>query len=146
GPVDDLQLTAGTWARGTGQIVLSDENTPLGVGDLMTFPGLPGKPTLKVVGLAKSMGASADAWVSPAEAAALTAPGSVPGYQMLYRFDHAATDAQIGADRTAIGAAVPPGSMTEAASYLKVKLAADRTSATFVPFVVAFGVLGLAMS
>jgi putative ABC transport system permease protein len=129
GPVDDLQLTAGTWARGTGQIVLSDDNAPLGVGDLMTFPGLPGKPTLKVVGLAKSIGASADAWVPPAEAAALTAPGTAPGY-----------------DRTAIGAAVPPGALTEAASYLKVKLAADRTSATFVPFVVAFGVLGLAMS
>ena len=36
--------------------------------------------------------------------------------------------------------------MTGAASYLKLKLAADRSSATYVPFVIAFGVLGLVMS
>jgi putative ABC transport system permease protein len=146
GPVDDLDLTEGRWATGAGEVVLNAVNAPFGIGDKMKFPDLPGSPTLTVVGLAKSVGGSAEAWVSPAQLGALTTPGAVPGYQMLYRCTSAATDAQVGADRAAIAAAVPPGSMTGAASYLKVKLAADRTSATFVPFVVAFGVLGLCMS
>jgi putative ABC transport system permease protein len=126
--------------------VLSSVNSPLDVGDRMTFPGAPGDPTLTVVGLASSIGQSADAWVSPAELAALTAPGSDPSSQMLYRFASGGTDAEIAADRAQIAAAVPQGSMTGAASYLKVKLAADKSSATYVPFVTAFGVLGLVMS
>ncbi|MCO5967355.1 ABC transporter permease [Actinoallomurus soli] len=146
GPVDDLDLTSGRWATGTGQIVLPDGDAPFGIGDRMEFPDLPGRPSLTVVGLARSVGMSAEAWVSPAQLVALTPPGAVPTRQMLYRFDHAATDAQIGADRAAVAAAVPPGSMTGAASYLKLKLAASRASATFVPFVTAFGVLGLFMS
>ncbi|GAA0323036.1 FtsX-like permease family protein [Actinoallomurus spadix] len=146
GPVDDLDLTTGRWATGAGQVVLSDENAPFGIGDRMDFPDLPGGPSLTVVGLARSVGASAEAWVSPAELTALTAPGAVPAHQMLYRFAGAGTDAQITADRAAITAAVPPGSMTGAASYLKIRLAASRASATFVPFVITFGVLGLVMS
>jgi putative ABC transport system permease protein len=145
GPVDNLVLTDGRWATGTGQIVLKAVNAPFGIGDKMNFPDLPGSPTLTVVGLARSVADSSDAWVSPAQLATLTAPGTTPGYQMLYRFSSAATDTEVTADRAAIAAAVPPGSMT-AASYLKVKMAADKTSATFVPFVVAYGVLGLCMS
>ncbi|MEZ0094929.1 FtsX-like permease family protein [Streptacidiphilus sp. EB129] len=147
GPVDDLRLTQGRWATGSGEIVLGlGDNDPVGVGDRITLPDLPGRPTLTVVGLAASVGRSADAWVSPAEAAALTAPGSTAGYQMLYRFSSAGTDAQVAADRDAIAAAVPAGAIGEAASYLPVRQAAARNSATYVPFVVAFGVLGLVMS
>jgi putative ABC transport system permease protein len=65
---------------------------------------------------------------------------------MLYRFAVADTDSDIAADRARIAAAVPPGSVTGAASYLELKLAADKSSATYVPFVTAFGVLGLVMS
>ncbi|MEV0399248.1 FtsX-like permease family protein [Actinoallomurus sp. NPDC050550] len=146
GSVDDIDIVGGRWITGPGQIVLNEGGVPFDVGDRMTFPDLPGGPTLTVVGVAKSVGASAEAWVSPAQLAALTAPGQTPAHQMLYRFGRAATDAQIAADRATIAAAVPPGSMTGAASYLKIKLAATRTSATFVPFVVAFAVLGLVMS
>lgn len=146
GAVDDLKITDGRWAARAGEVVLSSANAPFGVGDKMTFPDLQGKPTLTVVGLARSAGNSSEAWVSPAQLAALTAPGTTPGYQMLYRFGSAATAAEITADRAAISAAVPPGSMTEAASYLNNKASADKTSATFVPFVASFGLLGLCMS
>lgn len=146
GPVDDLDLVHGRWATGPGEIVLRNDTSPFGMGDRMNFPDLPDSPVLTVVGTATSVGDSAEAWVSPAQLTRLTAPGTRPAYQMLYRFTSAATDAQIGADRAAVAAAVPPGSMTEAASYLKIKLEAEKTSATFVPFVVAFGVLGLFMS
>lgn len=146
GPVDDLRLTSGKWATGTNQIVLNSVNAPFDIGDQMTFPDLPGSPTLTVVGLAASVTDSSDAWVSPAQLAALTAPGTVPASQMLYRFASADTDAQVAADRARIAAVVPQGSMTGAASYLNVKQAADKSSATYVPFVTAFGVLGLVMS
>ncbi len=146
GPVDRLTVTSGTWISGPGQVVLSDNFPALGVGDKLDLPELPGSPELTVVGLARTVGQSADGWVSPAQSRALTAPGATPDYQMLYRFRAAATDAQLGADRAAVVAALPPGSVTGAASYLKIKLAAEKTAATYVPFVVAFGLLGLAMS
>ncbi|MFF1308502.1 FtsX-like permease family protein [Streptomyces sp. NPDC058307] len=146
GPVDRLRITDGRWAAKPGEVVLTATNAPFGVGGHMTFPDLPGKPTLTVVGLASSAGGSSEAWVSPAQLAALTPPGKTPDEQMLYRFRSADTDAEITADRVALAAAVPSGSMTQAASYLKVKMSADKTSATFVPFVVSFGVLGLCMS
>lgn len=143
GPVDDLQVTAGRWVSGPREVVLTATNAPFTVGDTMTFPDRPGTPTLTVVGLARSASNSAEAWVSPAQLMRLSTPTS---YQMLYRFRSAATDSEIVADRAAISAAVPPGAMTEAASYLKTKLSADKTSATFTPFVASFGVLGLCMS
>lgn len=146
GAVDDLVLTAGHWAAGSGQIVLGGRNTPLGLGDRLSLPDLPGKPVLTVVGLARSVTATADAWVSPAQLTSLTARGSRPGLQMLYRFRSASTDADVTADRKAVEAAVPPGSLTGASSYLQTERSANRTEATFVPFVVAFGVLSLVMS
>ncbi|MFI9323240.1 FtsX-like permease family protein [Kitasatospora aureofaciens] len=146
GAVDGLRLASGRWAEGPGQVVLEARNAPLDVGDQLSFPDLPGRPNLTVVGLADSMTGSADAWVPPAALARLTPPGSRPNHQMLYRFHAAATDAQLVADRAALAAVVPPGAITSAASYLTVKRAAEKSSATFVPFVTAFGALGLVMS
>ena len=66
---------------------------------------------------------------------------------MLYRFARADTDADIAADRAAIAAAVPAGCP---ARHVVVPdgQARGRTHrpATFAPFVIAFGVLGLVMS
>lgn len=36
-----------------------------GLGDQLSFSDAPGAPVLTVVGLARSVGSSADAWVSP---------------------------------------------------------------------------------
>jgi putative ABC transport system permease protein len=146
GDVDRLDITAGRWATRPGEVVWSVGTMPLEIGDRLTFPGAPGGPTLTVVGLARSIGESGQAWVTPAQLTALTGRGAPVAYQMLYRFAKSATDADIAADRAAIAAAVPPGALTGASSYLRVKLAAERTAGTFAPFVVAFGVLGLAMS
>ncbi|MBF9070073.1 ABC transporter permease [Streptacidiphilus fuscans] len=146
GPLDDLRVTEGHWLTGPGQVVLPDGNSPLALGDRMTFPDLPGHPTLTVVGLAASVTGSADGWVSPDEIPALTAHGTVPDQQMLYRFADAGSATQLDADRAAVAAALPAGAVTAADSYLDARQAADKTSATFVPFLVAFGVLGLCMS
>ncbi|MFE0458428.1 FtsX-like permease family protein [Kitasatospora sp. NPDC058965] len=143
GAVDRLDLTAGHWLTGPGQVVLSAHDSPLQVGDTLE---LPGRPALTVVGLARSAGQSADAWVTTGQLAALAPAGTATGRQLLYRFARAGTDAELTADRTELAAAVPPGAITGAASYLKIELATDKSTATFVPFVVAFALIGLVMS
>ncbi len=146
GPVDDLSLLQGHWPTGPGQLVISSYQEPFGLGDHFDVPALTGDPALTVVGVAASASNTADGWVLPSELPALTAPGAVPDQQLLYRFQAAGTDAQLLADSAVIRSAVPPGAMTGAASYLTVKLAADRNAAEYVPFLVAFGALGLSMS
>ncbi|MEV4516228.1 FtsX-like permease family protein [Dactylosporangium sp. NPDC049525] len=146
GPVDRLDLTEGRWATATGEIVWSAGRSPFQVGDRLTFQDAPGSPTLTVVGLARSVGGSGEAWTTPEQLAAMAGAADTGGYQMLYRFTDVATEAQMTAHRTAVAAAVPADALTGATSYLTVKHAAEREAATFVPFVVAFGVLGLCMS
>ncbi|MFC4911535.1 FtsX-like permease family protein [Actinomadura gamaensis] len=145
GAVDALDLTEGRWAAARGEIVLAADGPPVRLGRRVTFPELPGRPALTVVGHARSIGRSADAWVVPAQLAALNGRHA-PGYQMLYRLRNAATDAQVSAGRAAVAAAAPRGSLTGAGSYLRIRHAAQRATATFVPFIVAFGVLALAIS
>ncbi|HTJ32315.1 MAG TPA: FtsX-like permease family protein [Dactylosporangium sp.] len=146
--LDVLELTDGKWPTGPGEIVFSARDGGGGtfaVGDEVTFPAAPGSPTLKVVGLARSVGRTAQAWALPATVTSLT--GTNPaGFQMLYRFSKAATDAEMIADRDVISAAVPQDALQGSASYLQVKSDAEKVAATFAPFVIAFGVLGLVMS
>ncbi|MFF6786287.1 FtsX-like permease family protein [Streptomyces sp. NPDC012510] len=152
GPVDELDLVEGAWATRPGQIVLAIDGTPLRPGARLTLPDAPGGPTLTVVGLARSVTATADAWVAPAQARALTEKGTEGGegvsasYEMLYRFRHAATDAEVADGRAAVAGAAPQGSMSGARSYLTVKQEATANAMAFVPFLAAFGVLGLCLS
>ncbi|MEV4624526.1 FtsX-like permease family protein [Asanoa sp. NPDC049573] len=140
GPVDAVSLTAGRWVRSPDELVLSAAGPELAVGTDLEFPDLPGDPTLTVVGIARSVSQSADGWVEPE---AITTPS---GYQMLYQFASAATDAQVTAHRAALTASVPADALAGAQSWLAVKRAADQNTGVFVPFLAAFGVLGLAMS
>ena len=148
GPVDDLTLTSGRWARQPGEVVLERDRfgPALTLGTKVTATGLPGSPHLTVVGFATSVTTTAQAWVLPAELAALRAPGAPDVAQMLYRFSSAGTNAQVNADIAAIRAALPPGSLLSAQSYLTVKLQATGSIAPWVPFIVAFGLIGLVMS
>jgi putative ABC transport system permease protein len=146
--VDSMTVTSGTWAAGPGQIVLRagpGEGTDFTLGSHVTFPDLLSQPTLTVVGFANSVSDTADAWVTPAQLTAMTT-GTSPQYQMLYRFTDAATDTQIDTDRATIAAALPQAALTGAQSWLQVQLTADGQTAGFVPFVAAFGILGLLMS
>lgn len=150
GPVDDVILQSGHWPRQAGQIVLGStwpggaQFIPLGA--TVTVTGVPGNPTLTVVGFATSVTQSADGWVLPAEIARLRTPGAPPSTQMLYRFHTAATAGQVGADAAAVSAALPADAVTGTQSYLTVKSAEQLSIAPFLPFIIAFGVIGLAMS
>ena len=148
GPVDDLTLTTGRWARQPGEIVLERDRIgpALMLGTQVTVTGGPGSPRLTVVGFATSITTTAQAWVLPAEMAALRVPGAPDVAQMLYRFTSAGTNAQVNADIAAVRAALPRGSLLSARSYLTVKLQATGSIAPWVPFIVAFGLIGLVMS
>jgi putative ABC transport system permease protein len=148
GPVDDLTLTAGRWARQAGEVVWSGtgHGPPLPVGARVTVSGVPGSPRLTVVGVATSVTGTAEAWVTPAELAALRTPGTPDVAQMLYRFSGAGTNAAVSADIARLRAALPPGSLLGARSYLTAKLEATRSIAPWVPFIVAFGLIGLVMA
>lgn len=147
GEIDEVAVTSGRWARKPGEIVVSADTGPaVRLGRELDFPDLPGGPKLKVVGVARSVSRTADAWVVPSQIAELTPSGRIGGYQMLYRFTQAGTSAQVARDRAAVTSAVPAKSLTGAQSWLAVRKAAMRETSLFVPFLVAFGVLGLVMS
>ncbi|WP_238011995.1 FtsX-like permease family protein [Dactylosporangium sp. AC04546] len=139
GDVDRLELTAGRWATGPGEVVWLAGAVPFEIGEQFAAGGT----TLTTVGFARSAGQTAQAWATPATVAAISGPR---GFQMLYRLTSAGTDAEVNAVREAVAATVPPEALTGGASYLTVKRVAERMAALFLPFVVAFGVLGLVMS
>src|SRR5262249_1954118 len=151
GPVDELTLDAGRWAQHPGEIVLSRDFSGVGpaaqlIGTQITVTSAPGHPVLTVVGVAKSITDTANGWVLPAEIAALRPPHASAEAQMMYRFHHADTQAQISTDVAAMTRALPAGAITGTGSWLTVKTQENGTIAIIVPFVVAFGVIGLVMS
>ncbi|HEV3172689.1 MAG TPA: ABC transporter permease [Actinocrinis sp.] len=147
GPVDDLTLLDGRWPEAPNEIVLSTDSAPGGLeGATVTFTSAPGSPVFTIVGTAQSVTRTADAWVLPSQISKIATPGATPSFQMLYRFTDVATDAQIAADRAEIAGRLPAGALVGTASYLNAKLDADGSTKPIVPFVVAFGVLGLIMS
>ncbi|WP_328919653.1 FtsX-like permease family protein [Streptomyces sp. NBC_00208] len=144
--VDEVALLDGRWPTHSGEVVLSANSSLFPtIGMKLAFPDLSSGPTLTVVGVARSVTQTADAWVVPSQMRALTAPGS-GGYQMLYRFTDAGTAAQITAGGKAVTESLPPGTAVGEQSWLTVKKTAERDTALYVPFLVAFGALGLVMS
>lgn len=153
GPVDDLTLQSGHWATKPGQIVL-DGNSGTGggyqvglpVGATVTVTSAPGHPVLTVVGTASSVTGTADGWVAPAEIAHLQPKGAQAQAQMLYQFASAATTKQLNAGMSAVSKALPAGTVTGSQYYLAAKKQEAGNIAPFVPFLFAFGVIGMVMS
>jgi putative ABC transport system permease protein len=148
GPVDDVVLNAGHWVSGPGQVVLDGSAGGGGpaLGSTITVAGVPGRPVLTVVGFGNSVTNTADGWVTPGEIGRLRAPGVPPSAQLLYRFRHAATDAEVRADVAEVRRALPPNAVTGAASWLAAAESAAGNGAIMEPFVVAFALIGLAMA
>ncbi|WP_326578699.1 FtsX-like permease family protein [Actinacidiphila glaucinigra] len=144
--VDEVTLLDGRWPAHSGEIALSADSSLIPtMGMEVVFPDLPGGPTLTVVGVARSVTQTADAWVVPSQMPALTEPGS-GGYQMLYRFTDAGTAARITAGAGAVTRSLPQGAAVGRQSWLTVKQTVERDTALYVPFLMAFGALGLVMS
>ncbi|MFI1395995.1 ABC transporter permease [Streptomyces sp. NPDC020681] len=146
--VDDLDLKSGRWAQKPGEIVLSASFTGpvLNTGTTLKTSDAADSRPLTVVGFAVSAGRSADAWATPAQVRALASKDDPVTSQMLYRFDSAATKEQIAAARKQLASAVPSGALLGTQSWLDTKRAADQGAAPSIPFLIAFGVLGIVMS
>ncbi|NGN63554.1 FtsX-like permease family protein [Streptomyces sp. A7024] len=140
--VDRVDLAKGRWAKAAGEIVLDqDAAAVVPIGTKVRA----GDVELEVVGIAKSAGRSADAWMVPAQLAELD-QGRAPAYQMLYRLDDAGSRADISRGRAAVAGALPAKAVTGTQSYLTVKQDVDSEAAVYVPFLTAFAVIGLGLS
>ncbi|MEU8794018.1 ABC transporter permease [Streptomyces sp. NPDC048643] len=146
--VDALELKSGRWARKPGEIVLSASFAGefLKLGSTLTSSDTAKGQTLTVVGFALSASESADLWAMPSQVRSLATGDSRLTTQMLYRFDSAATKSQIAGDRKSLAAALPSGALVGTQSWLDTKRAADQGAAATIPFLIAFGVLGIVMS
>lgn len=155
GPVDDLVLNAGHWLTGPGQVVLAGGAASGGqgpqIGARLGSVITAGTQKLTVVGFANSVTNTSFGWVTPAEANTLRAAGVQPAgapetAQMLYRFAHAGSYAQVRADVTAVTGALPAGAVTGDESWLTAQQDSEGNGAIMEPFVIAFAVIGLVMA
>ncbi|SHN43523.1 ABC transporter permease [Cryptosporangium aurantiacum] len=143
--VDRVTLTDGRWAQNPDEVVVrGGSGFRTAVGQTVRLGESPNRREVTVVGLARSVSDTADAWMTPAGLAALKPP--VTSYQMLYRFSDAGTDAQLTTARKTVAAALPDGAVTSAKTWLTVKKAANVQTSLFVPFLLAFGGLSLLLS
>ncbi|MFI1379243.1 ABC transporter permease [Embleya sp. NPDC020886] len=146
--VDDLDLRSGRWAAGPGEIVMSASfaGPDIRLGATLRAGDAADAPTLTIVGIAMSASKTADAWATPEQVTTLGPAAGPLTTQMLYRFAAAGTGDDIAAARARLAAAVPAGALLGSQSYLDTKRAADRNAAPTIPFLLAFGALGIAMS
>ncbi|WP_433164662.1 FtsX-like permease family protein [Kribbella sp. CA-247076] len=144
GPVDRLNVWEGRWAEKPGEIVLNRNPVDRGGrgAPMVGTQFAAGGTTLTVVGFAYSVSESADAWVAPEQMTALKPTGS----QVLYRFTQSATNAQVSAGQTAVTTGLPSGALLGTQSYLALRAVATGEPNTFVPFLMVFGWLGLAVA
>jgi putative ABC transport system permease protein len=146
GPVDRLNVWEGRWPDKPGEIVLNRNpvtaSTGRGAPKVGTTLTAAGDTKLTIVGFAYSVSESADAWVTPAQLTALHPTAT----QMLYRFTQAATNAQVAAGQSAVTAGLPSGALLGTQSYLALRAVATGEPNTFVPFLMVFGWLGLAVA
>jgi putative ABC transport system permease protein len=143
GPVDHLDLWLGHWATRPGQIVLDlPSSYRLGKQFLGSTVYLSGGRVLTVVGVASSITQSAGGWVAPAGIAALHPAAT----QMLYRFASAATAAEVGKDLATVTAGLPHGALVSSQSYLTAEQAYTSGVGLYVPLLLAFGIIGLAVA
>lgn len=143
GPVDRIELLEGRWATAPGEIVVNWPSMGSPGRELLgTRLEKPGAPTLTVVGFAASMSKSASAWVAPEQLAALHPSAT----QMLYRFTHASTRAQLDSGLAGATAGLPSDALTGAQDHLTLKRAFSALADSYLPFMLLFGVLGLLVS
>lgn len=142
GAVDRVDVWRGRWAAAPGEIVLNLVPGSTGVIDLGARIELPGLPALTVVGLAYSVSATADAWVTPDQVTELEPTAT----QMLYRFTDAGTAGEVSAGQAAVTAALPARAVLGAQNHLTVKQQLSTEVGVYIPFLIVFGVLGLVVA
>src|SRR5260370_5150458 len=133
GPLDRLTLDGGRWVQSNGEVVpsrqLADE-TGLGVGDTLSPASDSAFPSLRVVGIAVSMGEEAAAWVEPGQLPITSGANAPPAeYLMAYRLRNASTPSDIASAAHPIIAHVPAPPVPRISDYPAPKWNADPTPA-----------------
>jgi putative ABC transport system permease protein len=129
GAVDRLPMHSGRWPQASGEIAVTrteDVSFPFRprIGDTIQALTDNGTVDFKVVGEVVNIAGHgsildfsngiAGAWVFPGDIAQFVDPAKARlGYEMSYRFQHAATEDELAADRRLIEAALPPGAETQ---------------------------------
>ena len=143
--IDQMTLTEGRWAQEPDEVVMATgSDFRVLVGETVTMGQGANASEVTVVGLARSVSDTADAWMTPGGLAALHAPST--GYQMLYRLTDPGTASRVGETREAVSAVLPDGAVTSARTWLTVKQEANAQTSLFVPFLLTFGALSLLLS
>ncbi|MGF0169343.1 ABC transporter permease [Streptomyces sp. Marseille-Q5077] len=142
GPVDRLDLWAGRWATRPGEVVLNRQSdwTADDLGKRLPMPS--GGPDLTVVGFAFDLSRTADAWVAPEQIDALHPTVT----QMLFRFPDAATDDALRAQLATVTEQLPADALAASRSYLTLKHQVSSSARAFTPYLMAFGILGIAVA
>jgi ABC-type antimicrobial peptide transport system permease subunit len=144
GEVDRLDVWRGRWPSAPGEITLNappDDEASFARGPMAHLTSLSGNGTaLTVVGWAYSVSHSADGWVTPEQMTAWRPAAT----QVLYRFagDVSTRDA-VGQRLTGVTTGLPGGALLAAEPYQVVKEEAAETAGVYLPFLGAFGVLGV---
>ncbi|MEI5520127.1 FtsX-like permease family protein [Streptomyces brasiliscabiei] len=141
GPVDRLDLWAGRWATGPGEVVLNRQSDWT-ADDLGKKLEVPSGPALTIVGFAFGLSGTADAWVSPGQIGALK-PTST---QMLFRFTDASSESRLRTRLAAVTEELPSGALAGSRSYLALKDQIGGSARAYAPYLLAFGVLGIVVS
>ncbi len=142
GPVDRLDLWAGRWATRPGEVVLH-RKSDWAADDLGKQLRLEsGAPALTVVGFAFDLSRTADAWVAPEQIDALRPTAT----QMLFRFPDASTDGRLQAQLATVTEGLPADALTASRSYLALKHQVSSSARAYTPYLMAFGILGVAVA
>ncbi|MHA5049289.1 ABC transporter permease [Streptomyces sp. SD15] len=141
GPVDRLDLWAGRWATGPGEIVVNRQSdwTPDDLGKKIQVPS---GPTLTIVGFAFDLSRTADAWVAPDQIAALHPTAA----QMLLRFTDASSESRIRAHLASVTEGLPKDALTAPQSYLTLKDQIGNSARAYAPYLMTFGILGIVVA
>ncbi|TXS42352.1 ABC transporter permease [Streptomyces sp. uw30] len=142
GPVDRLDLWAGRWATRPGEVVLNRQSdwTPDDLGKRLPMPS--GGPDLTVVGFAFDLSRTADAWVAPEQIDVLRPTAT----QMLFRFPGASSDDRLRAQLATVTEGLPADALTASRSYLALKHQVSGSARAYTPYLMAFGILGIAVA
>ncbi|QFQ95368.1 FtsX-like permease family protein [Streptomyces phaeolivaceus] len=141
GPVDRLDLWAGRWATGPGEVVLNRQSDWT-ADDLGKKLRVPSGPALTIVGFAFDLSRTADAWVAPEQIGALKPTAA----QLLFRFTDASSESRLRAQLASVTEGLPTGALTGSRSYLTLKDQIGSSARAYAPYLLAFGFLGIVVA
>jgi putative ABC transport system permease protein len=153
GSVNRLLIVAGRWATQPGEIALTHsyaQSIGARVGDHLTVLSGANRSDLVIVGEIADIDEASVAnfspqfaWVQPAEYSTLAPAGQPSSMIMLYRFQHAATDADLQRRVEEISAVLPPGAVAASLTHLEIQRIFGLTTTLTLTFLLAFAVFAL---